>query len=245
MKALASTPEEDIMFSFAIAGIGVAAGAAVTLLVVLLLHRRPAASAAAVRTDALAERIRAVGKLVGLEVHAKEIATSTRGVSWLPPLILSQAKLAMIFHFERQYYVDLSRLDRARVIEHAPGEFRVTLPPIEGALRLTDVVPYDIQAGRILGLIDVIQMTAAAQKDLMRAAQDEAAGLFERSESRYLDEARRSIERHVESLARLLGARVAVTWAESAPAPAPGPAPAAEPMELAPKFRRRLALAGA
>ena len=54
----------------------------------------------------IAERIRAVGKLVALEVCAKEIATVSSGWAWLPPLLLSQARLAMIFNFEQQYYED-------------------------------------------------------------------------------------------------------------------------------------------
>src|SRR3569832_1174479 len=61
-------------------------------------------------TVLVTERIRAVGKLVGLEVSAKEIATVTKGWSWVPPLLLSQARLAMIFHFEKQYSVDLRRI---------------------------------------------------------------------------------------------------------------------------------------
>ncbi|HCT46206.1 MAG TPA: hypothetical protein DF699_13435, partial [Phycisphaerales bacterium] len=101
----------------------------------------------------LTERVRAVGKLVGLEVHAKEIATATKGFNWLPPILLSQAKVAMIFQFEKQYAVELGSLDERDVEDMGNGRFRVTLPPIVGSLRLMDVEPYDIQQGRVLGLV--------------------------------------------------------------------------------------------
>lgn len=224
------------MLTFALIAVGLLAGVGVMLLL-QRLGGTARVEATHIRTDLVAERVRAVGKLVGLEVHAKEIATSTRGVSWLPPILLSQAKVAMIFHFEKQYFVDLGRLGPESVEEVSPGAYRVTLPPVEGALRLTDVWPYDIQAGRVLGLIDVIQMNAETQRGLMEAAQEQATALFSKSESRYVDEARRSVTRHVEALGRLLGTRIEIIWRESAATP--------EGMEMSDRFQRRLALAGA
>ena len=68
---------------------------------------------------AIAERVRSVGKLIGLEVHAKEIATAKKGWSWMPPIVLSQARLAMIFQFEKQYFVDLAAIRQAaEIAEH-------------------------------------------------------------------------------------------------------------------------------
>lgn len=188
------------------------------LIAVLILRRKAsAAPLQVIRTQTVAERVRAVGKLVGLEVHAKEIATSTKGWSWLPPIILSQAKIAMIFHFEKQYFVDLSRLSESDVTElpaaaGARAHYRVHLPRVEGTLRLTDVTPYDIQAGRVLGLIDVIQMNADTQRQLMQAAQEQAASLYTQAEPRYVAEAQRSIERQLQSLLALFEARVDVAW---------------------------------
>ena len=78
------------------------------------------------------------------------VATATKGWSWMPPLLLSQARVAMIFHFENQYSVDLRRITRDDVTEFAEGRFRVQMPPIESDLRLKDVIPYDIQDGRVL-----------------------------------------------------------------------------------------------
>ncbi len=198
----------------------------------MLLLRRGAARAPLGHTGAqtLAERVRSVGKLVGLEVHAKEIATSTKGWSWIPPILLSQARIAMIFHFEKQYFVDLSRLRPEDVRELSPGEFQVRLPAVEGALRLTDVTPYDIQAGRVLGLLDVIQMNAETQRQLMQAAQEQAADLYTKSEPRYNAEARRSIERQLDALLTLFDARVVVRW-PGEPAPA-GPEPIRVEREL-------------
>jgi len=166
----------------------------------------------------IADRVRAVGKLVGLEVSAKEIATETRGLSWMPPLVLSQAKLAMIFHFEKQYFIDLSKLNNRDVEEIVPGHFKLRLPPIEGALRLREMTPYDIQDGRVLGLLDVIQMNADRQRELMQRAQRQASGLYESGETRYYNEARRSIERHVESLLALFGVHVDIEWPDPEPA---------------------------
>ena len=187
---------------------GVAAAA-----VVLFLRRAGGSAPEVISNHIVAERIRAVGKLVGLEVHAKEIATSTKGWSWIPPMLLSQARVAMIFAFEKQYFIDLTRLAATDVEETAPGEFTVRLPPIDGSLRLADVTPYDIQAGRILGLLDVIQMNAEAQKSLMKAAQDQASELFTRNDARYTEEARRAVGAQLESLLALFGARVHVRWA--------------------------------
>lgn len=184
--------------------------------------RRKPAPELEFKATLIADRVRAVGRLVGLEVRAKEIATSRSGCSWLPPLLLSQARLAMIFHFERQYYADLSRLGPRDVETTGPGEVRVRLPLIAGDVRLTDVTPYDIQDGRVLGLLDVIPMNAERQRDLMEKAQRQAGVLFESSDARYREEARRSIERHLTSLLELVGVRATISWtSELEPARSP------------------------
>jgi hypothetical protein len=162
----------------------------------------------------IAERIRAVGKLVGLEVCAKEIATTTSGWAWLPPLLLSQARLAMIFNFEKQYTIDLSRVGPDDVVDVGEGRFRITLPPIEGHLHLLDLTPYDIQNARILGLLDVIPMTADRQRDMMKKAQNQAAELYQSNDDRYLREARRSIERHLSGLLGLFNIQADIAWAD-------------------------------
>ena len=207
------------MFEFLIIVVGVLAGIAGTVAVVLLLRRGSEDAKVRMDHDVVADRVRAVGKLIGLEVHAKEIVTSTKGWSWMPPILLSQAKIAMIFHFDKQYYIDLSRLSARDVDEYVPGHFRITLPPIEGSLRLTDVSPYDIQAGRILGLLDVIQMNAKTQKELMQSAQEQAATLFTKHEAAYFNDARISIERHLNSLFALFDVDIEIQWSdETAPA---------------------------
>lgn len=160
------------------------------------------------------ERVRAVGKLVGLEVCAKEIATATSGWAWMPPLVLSQARLAMIFNFEKQYTVDLGRVQPEDVRDLGGGRYSLTLPPVHGSLRLIDVTPYDIQGAKVLGLLDLVSMTADRQKDLMRRAQQQAAAMYESSDDRYLGQARQSIERHLRSLMELFGVEIEVRWAE-------------------------------
>ncbi len=164
------------------------------------------------RVDAIAEHMRAVGKLIGLEVSAKEIATATKGLSWLPPLLLSQARVAMIFHFEKQYWIDLTRVQASDVQQIGEEEFVLTLPPVEGSLRLIDVSPYDIQDGRVLGLLDVIQVNAPTQKRLMERAQEQAAQLFQQNEARYHAEAVRSIERQLKAFLGLFDVRIRLEW---------------------------------
>ncbi len=163
-------------------------------------------------THIIAERIRAVGKLVGLEVMSKEIVTQTRGLSWLPPLLLSQARLAMIFSFEKQYFVDLALLREDHVEHLGARRYRLTLPPIDGSLRLLDVTPYDIQSGKLLGLLDVFRMDAPAQKELMVRAQDEAQSLYETHAARYEDEARRAVVRQVVGLLQLFDIEIEVRF---------------------------------
>ncbi len=199
---------------------------------VLLVRRRVRMRGPAVTVGAITERIAAVGKLVALEVCAKEIATATAGWAWLPPILLSQARLAMIFHFEKRYSCDLSRLRDGDVRALPGGGYRVTLPPVEGALRLIEVTPYDIQNARILGLLDVIPMTAERQRTLMARAQEQAAALFTDSDARFLAQARASVERQIRSLLALFGIEVEVAWqGEESPGPCGGdrPQPAARP----------------
>ena len=168
-----------------------------------------------VTVDTIAERVRGVGKLVGLEVFAKEIATATQGLSWLPPLLVSQARLAMIFAFRKQYFVDLSRMDEANVEQLRDGRFKVFMPVLEGDLHLIDVAPYDIQDGRVLGLVDVIPMNANRQGSLMEAARGQAADLYDRNDEKYMADARRSIERHLRSLLRLFDVEVELVWPDA------------------------------
>jgi len=195
--------------------LGIAGGVVATLLALRIFGKN--APDTTITATTIAERIKAVGRLVGLEVCAKEIATSTKGWGWLPPLLLSQARVAMIFHFEKQYSIDLTLLRRSDVHEITPGRFRITLPPIEGALRLTDVEPYDIQAGRVLGLLDIIQVNAPTQKELIRRAQEQASGLYQSNDERYRSEARSSVERQLSSLLSLFEVAIEIEWSADAP----------------------------
>lgn len=167
---------------------------------------------------AIAEQVRSVGKLIGLEVHAKEIATAKKGWSWMPQIVLSQARLAMIFQFEKQYFVDLAAIRPEHISRSFGGSgagverVRITMPPIQGSLRLMEVKPYDIQTGKALGLVDVIPMNAERQGALMEEAQTQASGLFEKSDERYQAQAIDSIERNIRSLLGLTGAAVDFVW---------------------------------
>ncbi len=201
------------LFAIVLAGAFIV-GIALALLALRLLTGRTARQTVEVRS--IAERVRAVGRLVGLEVYAKEIATAKAGWPWCPPVLLSQAKLAMIFHFEKQYGVDLASVKPAHIERLGPEHYRVTLPRIVGTLRLVDVTPYDIQQGRVLGLLDVIPMNAERQAQLMRTAQEQASALYEHGETKYLGQAREAIERQLAALLGLFGVRVEWVWPEDA-----------------------------
>ena len=188
-------------------------GAGASFVIVRVLGKK-----AEVRTlrSSITERIRAVGKLTGLEVMSKEIVTQTKGLNWLPPLLLSQARLAMIFHFEKQYFVDLSRLESHAVERVSGNQFVIELPSIEGNLNLIEVIPYDIQSGKLLGLLDVFKMDAEAQGKMMQQAQVEAGKLYEENAARYESEARRAVARQVHGLLELFDVDVEVRFKDDA-----------------------------
>ena len=122
----------------------------------------------------------------------------------------------MIFQFEKQYAIELGGLKQSDVTDLGESHYRITLPPILGSLRLMDVEPYDIQQGRVLGLIDVINMNAARQNELMRTAQDQAAELFEKNDDRYIHQARETIERQLNSIAKLFDITLEIQWSTDA-----------------------------
>lgn len=203
------------MDSLMLIAVGLVAGLLLAGLGLLALRRLgKKAPIERAQTQTIFERVSAVGRLVGLEVYAKEIATSRKGWGWLPPILLSQARLAMIFHFEKQYSIDLGLLSPADVEEMGPGRFRLRLPKIEGALRLTEVTPYDIQAGRVLGLLDIIQVDAPTQHELMKNAQSQAASLYEANDRKYGAEARKSIERQLRALLSLFEVELEFVWGD-------------------------------
>ncbi len=179
------------------------------------MAKRSKAEPAKIDVHGVAERVRATGSLVGLEVAAKEIATATKGWGWLPPIVMSQARLAMIFQFEKQYSVDLGQLRAEDVERVGAGRFRITLPEVTGKLRLVDVSPYDIQAGRVLGLLDVIPMSAERQKELMKAAQEQAGELLAASEASYVRQARASVERQLRALVGLFDLELEIAWRDA------------------------------
>lgn len=194
-----------------------ALGLVVGLIGVFVMWRvmKKGAKVGPIETHTVFERVQAVGRLIGLEVSAKEIATTTKGLSWLPPLLLSQARLAMIFQFEKQYAIDLHKL-RPTDVKKIGERFVVELPPIEGRLRLVEMSPYDIQAGRVLGLLDVIQMNAQTQKELIERAQTQASELYESNAAKYDAEARNSIERQMRALLEMFHVDVEFVWREQA-----------------------------
>lgn len=182
-------------------------------------------------TQHITERVRSVGRLVALEVSAKEIATATSGIAegWLPPLLISPARMAIIFQFRKQYYVDLAAIGAAEVCELAPApgddrrarlglaptqRIRLTLPALQSELALASMTPYDIQAGRILGLVDIIPMNADRQSTLMTRAQDHAAKVFDDQDECYRAQAAAAVESQLRSLLGLMGVELEVAWTQ-------------------------------
>lgn len=213
------------VFIFGAVGAVVLAG--ICIGVGVMMGRKARSKPLAVQTQIITERVRSVGKLVGLEVCAKEIATAKEGASWMPPLLMSQARLVMIFHFEAQYYIDLSELRPEDVQAQGEGRFRVTLPAVRSDLLLRDFTPYDVSDGRVLGVFDVLQMNAERQQELKVKAQEQAAVMFKTGQSRYEQSARASIERTLSALLTTFGATsVEVAW-QAARAPAAAPVAAA------------------
>jgi len=222
----------NLIIVFTFAALAVLLGAALMFLAMFLVRRRGrrAEAPAEIRTQTITERVRSMGKLVGLEVSAQEIATAKHGWSWMPPLLLSEARLAMIFRFEKQYHVDLGAITAADVRRDDDGRCVITMPEIEGSLRLVDVKPYDVQQGRALGLLDVIQMNAERQSTLMERARTQAAGLFEHSDARYRVQAAEAIERQLQQLLSHLGVDCVMRWsAADAPSAARDAPPEREP----------------
>lgn len=215
---------------FIFGAIGAVVLAAACVIVGLVLGRKAQKKPLTVHTQIITERVRSVGKLVGLEVCAKEIATAKEGAAWMPPLLMSQARLVMIFHFEAQYYIDLSELRPEDVHPVGEGRYRVTLPTIRNELMLRDFTPYDVSDGRVLGLFDVLQMNAERQQELKTKAQEQAASMFRGSQGRYEQSARQSIERTLTSLLTTFGATsVEVAWHQ----PRSAPQPVAQPVATA------------
>ncbi|MFG0257851.1 MAG: DUF4230 domain-containing protein [Phycisphaerales bacterium JB043] len=165
-----------------------------------------------IHAHAVIDRVRETGRLVGLDVRAKEIATSTQGWGMLPALFFTQAKVAMIFEFEKQYAVDLSRLGEEDIERVGNDRVVIHMPRVESSLRLLSLTPYDIQAGRVLGLVDVIPMNAERQAALMDVARKQAVEVFEEADARYAAQAQRSIENRLRAVLRMSGVDAEFVW---------------------------------
>jgi hypothetical protein len=120
-------------------------------------------------------RLRGVGRLVALEVGAKEIITVTEGED----TFWGRArKLIMVFTFQIQYSCDLRSAD-VTVEPDGEGRFRVCLPPVERLTCLVDQQHHHDQAGSSwFGLVQ--KPFSAAERDALwhkaRTQAEEAAG---------------------------------------------------------------------
>ncbi len=123
------------------------------------------------------DRIRGVGRLVALEVGAKEIVTVGEGDDTLWG---RARKLIMVFTFQIQYSCDL-RAAEVHPGHDGDGRFRVCLPPLERLTCLVDQQHHHEQPGSTwFGLVQ--RPFSAAERDAMwhqartQAEQAAAAG---------------------------------------------------------------------
>jgi len=177
--------------------------------------RRVRSKGPRVTCSGVTQRVASVGRFVALEVTAKEIATASTGPQWLPPVLLTRAKVAMIFHFRHEYALDLAALSQGDITTTRSGRVRLRMPELKANTVLVDLEPYDIQSGKIFGLIEVIPMGAARQRTLMAAARKQAGTITEEDDQSQRAMARASAEKHIR---RMLGhAHLAVEfdWSRS------------------------------
>lgn len=148
----------------------------------------------------IVERVRAVGKLVGFEVLHKEIVTEIEKLKWMPKMLVTPARVAMIFYFEKQYYIDLLKLSEADIEEIAPGRYMLTIPPLAGDFCVRQMEAYDIQSRKVVGLFDATGIDEQRFNHLMERAREEAENLYEKQADRYEVQARESIARLIKGL---------------------------------------------
>lgn len=181
----------------------------------ILLRRSKGGMAEPTRTlsESIVERVQSVGRLTGLEVSSKEITTQVKGgFKWIPKLVISPARLAVIFHFETHYYVDLGHLEVTDVRMVGPNQYEIVLPRIEHTFMLKELEAYDIQAGRLLGLLDITSLDAETHNDLMQRARTEAESMFQKQNERYSKQAERAVAQQMAALLQMFGVEVNVRW---------------------------------
>ncbi len=178
-------------------------------------RRQPRRKAPRVACSGVTQRVASVGRFVALEVTAKEIATASTGPQWLPPALLTRAKVAMIFHFRHEYTFDLAALGDGDITTQRTGRLRLRMPEMRSNTVLVDLEPYDIQSGKVFGLIEVIPMGAARQRKLMAAARQEAGTVGVEDEHAQRAMARSSAEKHIRKMLGHAGVMVDFDWSRS------------------------------
>ena len=226
----------ELIGILAVASMAAAAGF-YTARLIFRRGRRAGRNKPRVTCRGVTQQVSAVGRLVALDVNAKEIATATSGPDWLPPALLTRAKVALVFHFERQYALDLNALEAEDIVRLSPGRVRLRPPPIRSRTTLVDLEPYDIQSGKLFGLLEIIPMNAARQRRLMAAARESACTLSDADEQSHIALARASAEREIRRALQSLGLAVEFDWSRSVverSEPAAAVEPIADPEPVAP-----------
>ncbi len=209
----------DLLTVLIIAAVAALIGAGATF----WLQRRFRARPSIVTTHSVVERIRAVGKLTGLEVSTKEITTQTKASwKWVPRLVLSPARMALIFNFERHYFVELSELGEESVRKRSPREWEITLPALRNEFIFRGIEAYDIQAGRLLGLA-VDSLDAPTHNLLIEQAREESKKVFDRQDRAYRQQAMQVIAHQLRSLLAMFQIDVTVRFAGADSPEATGP----------------------
>jgi len=164
----------------------------------------------------IVERVRSVGKLVGFEVLHKEIVTEIEKLKWTPRMLVTPARVAMIFYFEKQYFIDLLKLSESDIEEIRPGLYQLTIPPLDGDFCVRQMEAYDIQSRKVVGMFDATGIDENRFNQLMERAREEAEKLYDKQADRYELQARESIARLIKGLFDRFDGRARRRWCRAA-----------------------------
>ncbi len=190
-----------------------------------MIARRPRGGGREVTAIISIEKMRSVGELIVLRVLAKEIVTQSehwagefgkRFLSWL----WSDRKLAMVFEFDINFKYDLRSSD-FDIEDLGQGHFRLKMPTCHYDIAIKSSKVYDVQAGRLRLLPDVINVFGGdVDQDDLNRLMEEAQSNIERAAKELIDAKRADIEQSarqtLEAMARGFGAsRVTLDFAQS------------------------------
>jgi hypothetical protein len=139
------------------------------------------------------EKIKELGDLVALSVHAKEIVTVEMPNSWYG----RGEKMAMICGFDIEYRFNLKQCDFTR----NDMETRISLPPQHIKISTQNIHIYDEQKGVVLWAIPK-EVPTATRNELIVKAREEAAKRAHSLNQDWLEKAQESAKETIAIIAR-------------------------------------------